>query len=68
MSTHSPTLTERGVEILDKLLQGAHAKGSLPATFFLVTNAEGEIYSEQVGDKVCGDETQGRVNEDTGKS
>lgn len=59
----TPKLANR--EALDELLASQAAKGVLPAIFMAVTNAEGDLYINQTGDRVFGQPDKGPVTEDT---
>jgi methyl acetate hydrolase len=65
MTPQLPSLSRSGTKTLDKLLHERVALNETPAVFWLATNAEEEIYSNQAGLRTFGDESSGQVHADT---
>ncbi|WRT69885.1 uncharacterized protein IL334_006876 [Kwoniella shivajii] len=63
--TSIPRLTSSGKESLDKLLKKTVDRRHVPAVFYGATNAKEEIYYNQYGEKVFGDDSSGQVDEHT---
>ncbi|WWC92598.1 uncharacterized protein L201_007557 [Kwoniella dendrophila CBS 6074] len=63
--TALPTISTSGKESLDKLLKETVARKHVPGIFYGVTNPKEEIYFNQQGDKIFGDESSGQITSDT---
>ncbi|WVW87132.1 hypothetical protein I302_109189 [Kwoniella bestiolae CBS 10118] len=63
--TALPTVSAQGKESLDKLLEETVDRRHVPAVFYGATNAKEEIYFNQYGEKVFGDESSGQIDADT---
>lgn len=62
----SPNVKDRAA--LDEFLQRTVDSRRVPAMFIGATNAEGEIYYNNAGERVFGDQEKGVVDEDTSES
>lgn len=65
MTPQLPSISKSGSNTLDRLLHERVALNETPAVFWLATNAKEEIYSNQAGLRVFGDESSGQVHADT---
>lgn len=63
-----PKLSPAGSAALDALLKETVESRVIPATYFGVTGADGELYFNCAGDKVFGSPEQGQVDADTSES